>query len=108
MNFANQCEQWATDYAAHQLGWSVVARNVHSRHGELDLVCRDEEEWVFVEVKGRRGDSFGSGEELVSPAKLRRLHQCIALWMRQHGWAEWRLELWEVHPGPEITRRSLD
>ena len=108
MNFANQCEQWATDYAGYQLGWNVVARNVHSRYGELDLICHDGETWIFIEVKGRRDDRFGSGEEMANPAKLKRIHKCIALWMQEHGWAEWRLELWEVHEGPEIQRYDME
>jgi|GEM_PF-5160477 len=96
MNFGKQCENWATAYAIRQLNWQVMARNVYSRHGELDLICKDENGWVFVEVKGRRSDTFGSGVELVTSGKLRRLKKCIQLWMNQAGWLNWRLELWEI------------
>lgn len=107
MNFGKQCEDWAAEYAEQILGWSVVARNIHSRHGELDLVCHDGQQWQFVEVKGRRNDRFGSGLELVSPAKIRRIKKCISLWMQKEGWTDWGLELWELHSGPRITRFKL-
>ena len=35
-------------------GLRIVARNVKLRTGEIDLVCRDGEVWVFVEVKCRQ------------------------------------------------------
>lgn len=54
-------------------GLRVVARNVRFREGELDLVCRDGDVWVFVEVKCRQaawGDGPGAA---ISWAKRRRL-----------------------------------
>jgi putative endonuclease len=54
-------------------GLAVVARNVRFPEGELDLVCRDGDVLVFVEVKSRRA-AWGEGpEEAVSWAKRRRL-----------------------------------
>jgi putative endonuclease len=66
----------AEDAAARHLrraGLDVVARNVRFREGEIDLVCREGDVWVFVEVKCRRatwGDAPGAA---VSWWKQRRL-----------------------------------
>ena len=54
-------------------GLRPVARNVTCRMGELDLVMRDGEALVFVEVRYRRSASHGSAAESVSRAKRARL-----------------------------------
>jgi putative endonuclease len=54
-------------------GYRVVDRNVRLPSGEIDIVAQDAETLVFVEVRTRRNDRFGSPEESVTPAKARRL-----------------------------------
>lgn len=107
MQFGQKCENWAAEYAAMAKGWQIHARNVYSRHGELDLVCHDGEMWRFIEVKGRRGAAFGRGPELVSPAKLRRLKKCISLWMQREGWGPWQLDLWCLDDRGRVQEFSL-
>ena len=54
-------------------GYVFVAANWRCPAGELDLVMRDGEEVVFVEVKTRRGEGMGRAEEAITPAKAGRL-----------------------------------
>jgi putative endonuclease len=54
-------------------GLAILARNVRSRHGELDLVARDGATLVFVEVRLRRGTAFGGAAASITPAKQARL-----------------------------------
>lgn len=68
-----------------QKGYMLAARNWRCRLGEIDLVMRDGEEIVFVEVRTRRSDSFGSPEESVDYAKQRKLRQLAAAYLRAHG-----------------------
>jgi putative endonuclease len=66
----------AEDAAAEALrraGLHVVARNVRLPQGEIDLVCRDGERWVFVEVKCRRADWGDAPAAAISWTKRRRL-----------------------------------
>jgi putative endonuclease len=66
----------AEDAAAAALraaGLRIVARNVRLPEGEIDLVCRDGERWVFVEVKCRRARWGDAPAAAVSWAKRRRL-----------------------------------
>jgi putative endonuclease len=66
----------AEDAAARALrraGLRVVARNVRLPEGEIDLVGRDGERWVFVEVKCRRAGWGDAPAAAVSWAKRRRL-----------------------------------
>ncbi len=54
-------------------GLQALAMNAQARHGELDLVMRDGDTLVFVEVRYRRSDAFGGGFASVDAGKRRRL-----------------------------------
>lgn len=54
-------------------GLSLVQRNYHCARGELDLIMRDGVELVFVEVRFRKHDHFGSGAESVDRRKQTKL-----------------------------------
>ncbi len=54
-------------------GLTLVTRNFRCRRGEIDLVMRDGPVLVFVEVRYRRGGSFGSGAESIDARKRLRL-----------------------------------
>ena len=64
-----------------QAGWEVLARNWRCRMGELDVVAVDDGEAVFVEVKTRRSDAYGTALEAVSRTKLGRLRLLAGLWL---------------------------
>jgi len=67
-----RAEALAASYLASQ-GLALVARNVRSRFGEIDLVCRDGATLVFVEVRLRRSARFGGAAESITAAKRARL-----------------------------------
>lgn len=54
-------------------GYAILARRYRTRYGEIDLVARNGETIVFVEVKARRTNEFGTAAEAVTPWKQRRL-----------------------------------
>lgn len=54
-------------------GYAVLARRYRTRHGEIDIVARDGEIVVFVEVKARTTGEFGMAAEAVTAWKQRRL-----------------------------------
>jgi putative endonuclease len=57
------------------LGYEVVARDVRTPLGQLDLVAMDGPTLVFVEVKTRAGHAFGLPQEAVDRRKIRKLRQ---------------------------------
>lgn len=65
-------------------GYHWIEGNWHCSAGELDLVMRDGDELVFVEVKTRRGEAAGAAEESVSAAKGRRLMAAGAWYLAEH------------------------
>jgi putative endonuclease len=54
-------------------GLAILARNYRTRQGEIDLVARDGDTLVFVEVRSRASDRFGGAIESITVAKRRRL-----------------------------------
>lgn len=54
-------------------GYEVLARRYHTRAGEIDIVARDRETLVFVEVKARTTSEYGDPAEAVTPQKQARV-----------------------------------
>lgn len=54
-------------------GLSIVARNFRVRGGEIDLICRERQTLVFVEVRQRSRLDFGGAAASITAAKRRRI-----------------------------------
>jgi putative endonuclease len=64
-------------------GYKILYRNFKDRRGgEIDLVCRNGDTLVFVEVKTRRGDEFGRPIEAVDRQKQLRISKGGLAWLR--------------------------
>jgi putative endonuclease len=84
---------WAEDLALRFLldrGLVLVARNYRCRRGEIDLVMREREVLVFVEVRYRRGGGFGAGAETVDWRKRARLAASASHYLHTHPGASRR------------------
>jgi len=68
----NRGEKIAANFLRKQ-GYRIIEKNYHSRLGEIDIVAKEDESIVFVEVKTRRSTDFGLPEEALSYDKRRRL-----------------------------------
>ena len=66
-------------------GLEVLVRNFRCRSGEVDVIARDGDTTVFVEVKQRRDVSRGFGHEAVTPAKRRRIVRAARLYAARAG-----------------------
>ncbi len=81
------------------LGYDIVTQNFRCRAGEIDIVARDGDELVFVEVKTRIGDSFGPASEAVSPVRAERLAAVAEEFMQSrldggyHSGTPWRIDI---------------
>ena len=86
-----------------ELGYMFVAANWRFPGGELDLVMRDGDVLVFVEVKTRRGEHLGAAEESVSAAQTRRLVRASQMFLASHpdlADAFWRIDLLAITLSP--------
>lgn len=65
-------------------GYRIVARNVRTKVGELDLVALDGETLCFIEIKTRATAEFGRAIEAVGPHKQRRLAKAALLFLAKN------------------------
>ena len=67
-------------------GFKILYRNFRGRQGgEIDLVCRDRDTLVFVEVKTRTRVDFGRPLDAVNRSKQRRISLGALAWLRLLG-----------------------
>jgi putative endonuclease len=74
-------EDLAAEYL-HQAGYVILERNFRTPLGEIDLIARHQDRVVFVEVKTRRHQSFGTPQEAVTTQKLARLHKLASYYLK--------------------------
>ena len=69
-------------------GYDILERGYRTKSGELDIVARHGEYFVFVEVKARQDGSFGEPEEAVTLRKQHKLVWMAADYLARHGLGE--------------------
>jgi putative endonuclease len=69
-------------------GYVILDRRYRTRHGEIDIIAREGESTVFVEVKARASADFGTAAEAVTPQKQRRLGSMALDYLARHGLLE--------------------
>ena len=76
------------DLACEELakrGYAILERRYRTRAGELDVVARQGEWFVFIEVKARRDRSFGDPEEAVTLQKQQKMVCMATDYLTRHG-----------------------
>jgi len=65
-------------------GWHVLARNFRGRTGEIDIIARDGEHLVFVEVRARSHRAFGGAAGSIDRRKQHRIMRTAQLFLQRH------------------------
>ena len=100
------CEDFALAHLAGA-GLRLAARNWRCRFGELDLVMRDGEIVVFVEVRYRANRGFGGGAASVDAGKRRKLVHAARVFLArhpQHADAPCRFDVIDASGAPAAPR----
>lgn len=87
-------ETAAAEYLQAQ-GYSILGRHITSRFGEIDILARDGDTLVAVEVKARRNRKFGIALEGVTKKKLEAVETVLAEYIQKHApeTKEWRVDV---------------
>ncbi len=100
MHHRSRLGQWGETAALQLLlrkGFVFMERNARTSFGELDLIMVDGNELVFVEVKTRQSQAFGTPAESVTRKKLQHLAASIAEFVETVGWkGQYRLDVVSV------------
>ena len=68
-------------------GYAILARRFRTRHGEIDIIARDGDVLVFVEVKARSSTRFGGARAAVTWPKQRKIMMMAQRYLQRAGWS---------------------
>ena len=85
--FGKRSEHLALNYLKRK-GYRIVETNYRSRVGEIDIIAREKDTLVFVEVKARSSRRFGSPKGAVTPAKQRKISMAALDYLKRTGQTE--------------------
>ncbi len=103
--------QWGEEVATHYLeskGYSILARNFHTAHGEIDIIAGKEAALIFIEVKTRSSHTFAYPEESVTRRKQAHMLSAAQDYLQAHPESpeSWQFDVISIErkPGgkPEI------
>lgn len=81
----NELGAWGEELAAaflRQKGYVIVERNWKMGHRDIDIIAKDDDMMVFVEVKTRRNRVFGEPEDAVDYRKLGNLQKAVNYYVK--------------------------
>lgn len=87
--FNLQTGNFGEDLACRYLeksGYKIIARNFRIRGGEIDIIARDHDFLVFVEVKTRNSLKFGLPIEALTPWKIKALLKTALFYLQNISW----------------------
>lgn len=86
MKTANLHGVWGEKLAAKFLrknGYRILDTNYSCRFGEIDIIAENDSFLVFVEVKLRKNDTYGTAREFVTAQKQERLRKTALMYLQQ-------------------------
>lgn len=86
-NYRKKLGQWGENIAKEYLikkGYKILDTHFQKREGEIDIIAKENDELVFVEVKTRTSLSFGWPEESINWSKQERLSNAIDCYLAEH------------------------
>jgi len=90
--------RWGEDTAEKYLednGISIIQKNYRTRYGEIDLIGKEDKDFVFIEVKTRQSQRFGFPEEAVTNNKLDRIETVVWDYFEEFNIndVDWRIDI---------------
>ena len=97
--------RWGETQAAEYLqlkGYQVLARNIQTPYGEIDLLVMQASMLAFVEVKTRRSRQYGHPEEAITPKKLQHMIDSAQSYLQEHPEhnRDWRIDVIAIQKMP--------
>jgi putative endonuclease len=96
-------------------GYKIIETNYRTPLGEIDLIARDGDAIVFVEVKARRSLHFGNPKGAVTPRKQRKISMVALYYLKatRQSQSKARFDVVAIHsavqpPEVEIIRNAFE
>ena len=100
--------EWQAARYLKKQGMRIVARRYRAAHGEIDLIARDGDALVFVEVKARPKGTLHDGARAVNADKRRHLRSAASAYLAAHPCPRVRFDVVEITAaGPRHIKNAF-
>ena len=82
-NYENQACRYL-----QQQGLTLIARNFRSKLGEIDIIMQDTSHLIFVEVRYRKNEKYGSSLESVNMIKQKKIMLTAIIFLKKNAWTK--------------------
>lgn len=98
-------ERLASKYL-EKIGYKIICNNFRCTQGEIDIIAKDKDEIVFVEVKTRSSTKFGEAREAVDQRKQKHIINAAKYYLYKTGKesAKVRIDVIEVYLFGEVAK----
>lgn len=79
-----QSEDLAARYL-QKVGYKIITKNYSCRQGEIDLIAREKDVLVFVEVRSKQNQRYGLPIETIDKNKQMKIKKAAANYLHQQG-----------------------
>lgn len=108
-DFGNKGEDLACEYLIKN-GYEILERNVHfSRFCEIDIIAKQKDPIIFVEVKTRTNNNFGSPLEAITQSKYNNIKTGVFTYLEQSKikYKNFRIDVIGITMQPELKIEHL-
>ncbi len=91
-------------------GYQLLTENYYSKEGEIDIVAKDNDQYVFVEVKTRRTLDFGAPEEAVNKNKINKIIITANKYLAEHdiNTDNWRIDIVAILIKKQVKKAQIN
>ena len=105
--FGNKGEDLACEYLIKN-GYEIVERNKHfSKFCEIDIIAKLKDKYVFVEVKTRRTNNFGTPLEATTKAKYNNIKTGLLSYLQENKIRKYQIDVIGITLEPELKITHL-
>jgi len=116
LNKAQQFGKYGEAVAATYLkakGYKIIKQNYRTSLGEIDIIAKDKDTIVFIEVKSRKTNYFGNAKQAITPKKQKKISMAALLYLKKEkkSNAKARFDVITIQPGktdPEIIKNAFE
>ena len=112
--YGKDSEAMAVKYLKRR-GYKILIRNYRTRLGEIDIVARERDTLVFVEVKARHSERYGNPKAALTPAKQRKISMVALQYLKDTSQTKSRarfdviaIRSQETGPDIEIIKNAFE
>lgn len=88
--------KWGEDAVTKYLvgrGYEIIVRNARTPHGEIDIVAKQTDIYIFIEVKTRTSNKMGLPEESVNLRKQAHMLACAEYYAAENAIDHWQIDV---------------